>query len=335
MKPTADFELPPERAKDLRQAKQLSWATLAYLATVIPLMGWVMGSSQAMRTAWIEDLLSLVPPIGFLVAARIRFRPHSEHYPYGFHRATNIAFLLAALALLVMGGYLLGDAVGKLIIAEHPTIGSVTLLGHTFWQGWLMLPVLVYATIPAFILGRLKLPVANQLHDKPLYADAAMNKADWMTGVAAAVGVLGIGYGWWWADAVAAGVIALSVFNDGVQNLRAVIGDLMDRAPQSVDHSKYLDLPERLKMALQELPWVQHADVRLREHGHVLYGEAFLVMRDGGRVGGRVGGRDGVDVTERAEQALATAYDLDWRLHELVVQFLPEAETDRASEGDG
>lgn len=323
MKPTADFELPPERAKDLRKAKQLAWATLAYMATVIALMGMVMGSSQAMRTAWIEDLLSLVPPIGFLIAAQIRFRPHNKDYPYGYHRATNIAFLMAALTLLVMGGYLLGDAVWKLVTAEHPTIGSVTLLGHTFWQGWLMLPVLVYATIPAFILGRLKLPVASRLHDKPLYADAEMNKADWMTGLAAAVGVLGIGYGWWWADAAAAGVIAFSVFNDGVQNLRAVVGDLMDRAPQSVDHSHYLDLPERLKTALQELNWVRHAEVRLREHGHVLYGEAFIVMLDQG------------DVTERAEEALETAYRLDWRLHELVVQFLPEVETDRASDGNG
>jgi cobalt-zinc-cadmium efflux system protein len=37
-------------------------------------MGLSMGSSQAMRTAWIEDTLGLVPPIVFLIAARFEER---------------------------------------------------------------------------------------------------------------------------------------------------------------------------------------------------------------------------------------------------------------------
>ena len=41
-----------------------------------------------------------------------------------------------------------------------------------------------------------------------LYADAKMNKADWLTATAAMVGVVGIGVGLWWVDAVAA--IAIS-----------------------------------------------------------------------------------------------------------------------------
>ena len=104
MKPTADFELPPDRAQDMRQAKKLAWVSIVYMSTVIGLMALVMGSSQAMQTAWVEDMLSLVPPIGFLIAARVRFWPHNERYPYGYHRATNIAFLMAVLAMLVMRG---------------------------------------------------------------------------------------------------------------------------------------------------------------------------------------------------------------------------------------
>ena len=48
------------------------------------------------------------------------------------------------------------------------------------------------------IFGHLKMKPPKMLHDKTLYADAMMNKADWMTGLAGIVGILGIGMGWWW-----------------------------------------------------------------------------------------------------------------------------------------
>ena len=64
-------------------------------------------------------------------------------------------------------------------------------------------------------MGRIKLRYAEQLSDKVLRADADMNKADWLTGLATAVGVLGIGLGFWWADAVAALVVSISISKDG------------------------------------------------------------------------------------------------------------------------
>ena len=69
-----------------------------------------MGSSQAMKTAWIEDMLALVPPLAFLVAVhRARRRPSADH-PYGFHRSTAIGHLTAAVALLTVGLSLVYDA---------------------------------------------------------------------------------------------------------------------------------------------------------------------------------------------------------------------------------
>jgi cation diffusion facilitator family transporter len=306
----AQLELPQELEAEMKRAKRLEWITIAYLASVIGLMYLVMGNSQAMLTAWIEDLLSLVPPIGFLIAARIRYRQPSEHYPYGYYRSINIAYFTSALALSSMGALLLIDGATKLISAEHPTIGSVFFFGRTVWLGWLAMPVLLWATIPAWILGRAKLGPADKLHDKPLFADAQMNKADWMTGAAAGVGMFGISLGWWWADAVAAILISLDILWDGVSHVRAVVGDLMDRSPKSVDHDHYLDLPERLAKELERLPWVQHAEVRLREHGHVVFGEAYVVPVDND------------DPLERIKQAVAKSRELDWRLNEICVQLV-------------
>jgi divalent metal cation (Fe/Co/Zn/Cd) transporter len=61
--------------------------------------------------------------------------------------------------------------------------------------GWLMLPALAWSGLPAVFLGRAKISLAEELHNKVLYADAKMNKADWLTASAAMVGVVGIGSG--------------------------------------------------------------------------------------------------------------------------------------------
>jgi hypothetical protein len=60
------------------------------------------------------------------------------------------------------------------------------------------------------------------------------------------------------------------------------------------------------------MDWVKDAEVRLREHGHVFVGEAFVVPVDDEDLVGRV---------ERANERLL---ELDWRLHELVIAPVPE-----------
>ncbi|MGC1274831.1 MAG: cation transporter, partial [Planctomycetaceae bacterium] len=123
------FEFPPEQYAVLQQARRLAWWTIAYLLTVVILMYLVMGSSQAMKTAWLEDMLSLVPPTVFLFASYAAMWKPNRRHPYGYHRAVSIAFLVAATALFAMGGWLLLASIQKLIAAEHPSVGSVTFFG--------------------------------------------------------------------------------------------------------------------------------------------------------------------------------------------------------------
>jgi cation diffusion facilitator family transporter len=280
--------------------------TIAYLVSAVGLLALVLGSSQAMKTAWFEDLLSLVPPIAFLVAERYNSRAPTRRFPYGFHRTVSIGHLCAALALFAMGGYLLIESVAKLIAAEHPTIGAVTLFGQTFWLGWLMIPALLWSGLPAVFLGRAKMPLARGLHNKVLYADADMNKADWLTAGAAIVGVVGIGFGLWWAAAAAA-LISLDIAKDGLKNLRHAVNDLMDQTPTTVARDDVDPLRGRVAAKLVELPWVEDAEVRLREEGQVYFGEAFVVPSDAS------------DLTEKIEEALQDVRDLDWRVHDLAI----------------
>lgn len=301
-------ELPPSQAHALRRAKRLEVVTLLYMASCVAVVFATAGSSQAMKTAWVEDSLALVPPLAFLLAVRFgRRRPDADH-PYGFHRATGVGHLTAAVALLAVGVLLAVESAMGLVRAEHPPIGTVQLFGQTIWAGWLMVAAMTYTGIGPFVLGRMKLPLAEELHDKVLYADAAMQRADWMTAAGTIAGVLGIGVGLWWADSGAAVLISLSIVRDGWTNLHHATTALMDERARTYDDERPHPLTRQVDEALTNLSWVDDSRSRVRDQGHVFHVEAFVRPS-----------ADRAPTLEQLEAAVSVLRDLDWKIHDVVV----------------
>lgn len=265
------YDLPPDRQADLRRAVRLEYWTLGWMGSVVVVMGLVMGSSQAMRTAWVEDLLSLIPAIVFLVSLHFERKGPTRRYPYGFHRVNSLAFVISAVTLTAVGALLLIESAMALLKQEHPTVPPVTLFGEDIWMGWLMIAALLYSVVPPVILGRLKLPLAERLYDQVLHTDAMMQKADWMTGLAGVAGVLGLGFGLWWADAVAAGIISFSILQDGIKALMSSTAELVDGAPRAVDSSKIARDARELHDALAAR--YPGATIRIRETGRFMHAQ--------------------------------------------------------------
>ncbi|GAA4455625.1 cation transporter [Nibrella saemangeumensis] len=307
MKQLDKFEYPEELKPDFEKAKRLEWITITYLISTAVVVYLTMGNSQAMKTAWFEDLLSLTPSVSFLIASHLFMKAPNRDFPYGYHRVVSIAYLCSALALFAAGVFLVIDSSMTLSKAEHPTIGIVVLFGYPVWLGYLMIAAMLWSTFPAIILGKKKLPLAKKLHEKNLFTDAEMNKADWMTASAAIVGILGIGIGWWWADAVAALIIAVDIVRDGFTNLKQAVFDLMDEVPKTVDDQKTDPLVDQVQATLAGLPWVKDARIRLREEGHIYLGEGFVIARQE------------ENLTQLIESASREVQKLDWRIQEFVI----------------
>ncbi|MCU1445591.1 cation diffusion facilitator family transporter [Cryobacterium sp.] len=306
-------ELPPKQVDVLRKAIRLEWITIGFLAITVTLVALVLGNSQAMKAAWIEDLLSFIPPVAFLIAVRVNRRAPTLKHPYGYHRSVGVGHLVSAVALTTMGTYLIIDSATGLIKAEHPTIGTVVLFGQTVWLGWLMIGVMAAIALPPVLIGRAKMDLAKQLHNKLLYADADMNKADWMTAVGSIVGVAGIGLGVWWLDSAAALFIAGSILYDGVRNLKAAILDLMDERATTFDDKKPHPVSGEVEKYLRSLSWVADAGCRVRDEGHVFHIEAFLVPIDDKM--------PSLDTLERTREA---CIDIDWKVQDIVLVLVPE-----------
>lgn len=304
-----DREAMPEvQQRALKRAIVLSWLTIAYLIVDTAVLFLIKGNSQAMQAAWVQDLLALVPPLSFLIGTHIVARRATKRHPYGFHQAMDISHFLSAAALLAFGGFLLAQSAMTLVSAQPPDIGLMVVFGVDIWQGWIMMVVMAVGIVPPLILGRMKLGPAKQLHNKVLFADSKMNKADWLASVATIAGVTGIGLGIWWADAVAAIIISLDILHDGVRNLRSALSSLIDASPQNLAASGKHPLPAELNRYLAGLPWVKEAGCRVREEGQVFHVEAFVVPED----------PDGTSA-RRLIEAREGCLSLDWKILDVVV----------------
>lgn len=306
------FRFPSDMWKARESLRKLCWLSIPLLIVAGTVVALATGQSQAMKTAWVSDLLTVIPPAALLVALRYELRPPSKRFPEGYARAISVAFLVTASVLSLIGVYLLLDSLLKLVHREHPAIGIVALFGHQLWLGWVMMAALAFSAVIGFLLGKLKSPVAERLESKALQAEADMNRADWLSESAAIIGILLVAFGFWWGDAAAAAFISVEIVRDGWKNMRQVIGDMMDESPTRLAKRELESLPGTLRDAARRASWVEEAAVRLREHGHTVTGEVFVVPR-------RESSMSAVALTDATERAAAELSRLDWRIHGLIV----------------
>lgn len=149
------------------------------------------------------------------------------------------------------------------------------------------------------------MPLASELHDKALHVSAQINKGDWLSGIAGVAGIVGISYGFWWADSIAAGFISIEIVRDGYINLRNSVAQLMNKRPSDIESQKEDPAIDTLQQALERLDWIARARVRLREDGDVLSGEVFIEPRDDR------------NLLDRMAEARNLAMSIDWRLHDV------------------
>lgn len=296
--------------------RKLELITVCYQLFAAALVFFVAGNSQSMRTEWMENALALIPPLGVLLTYRCENRPPDNRRPFGYHRYSTIAFVAASFALALIGTQLFYEAASNLLRGERPNVGGFTLFGHTFWHGWLMIFVMITTAIPPVILGRAKIPVAKLLHDKALFADADMNRANWMSNGAGTIGLMLMAFGFWWGDSLAALIISVDIMRDGWTNVLHSLSDVIDHHPTDLETDEQLPIVADVHKTLKTLPFVAAQKVLIREHGRYFYAEIFLSPND-----------QMPPVTEATQQVRDAILPLDWRLQHVAVEFTNDVET--------
>jgi cation diffusion facilitator family transporter len=302
------FVFPEEQSRARERARADAWRAIYMITASGALLYLTTGQSQTMKTAWVTDVLSIVPSIAFLVALGIELKPANEQYPFGRYRVMAVCFLLTAVVLLSMGLFLFVEAALKLVNGERPPIGSMVIFGRSIWAGWVMMVALAISMFVGMYAGKIKEPIAKILHSKAIEAESATNRNEYMSEGAGILGLLIVAFGFWWGDALAAALISLQIIMEGWQNLQQVIRDLMDEAPTVLGSAELEDLPQRITQRVEHLAWVEAVMVRLREHGHLITGDVMVVPR-----------RDATDLVAKIADLAADVQQMDWRLHSIAV----------------
>lgn len=103
MKVREPYDLPPQKQKARKRANRLEWITIAVQLSVVILLYFVLGSSQAMKAAWSDDLLSIIPPAAYLISRQFTKKQPNQRFPYGYYRAVTVAYFVAAAVIAFVG----------------------------------------------------------------------------------------------------------------------------------------------------------------------------------------------------------------------------------------
>lgn len=304
---TKTLEFPSELKPLYAKAVRYEWLSLFYMISAATFSFLVMSNSQTMKTVWLEDTLGIIPPLSFLISSKMIKWNANRNFPYGFHRITSMAYFTSSLALFILGAFLLVDGTFVLLKQDHPTIPTIFFSNYSIWLGFLMIAALCWSSLPSTIFGHIKIPLAHKLNDKILFADSKMNKASWMSGFASIVGILGIGMGFWWADASIGIFISLTILKDGYSNLKQSILDLLDEIPKSLGSNSTDPLMAKVKSLIMKEDWVKSVELRFRDEGHVFFGDVFITPKN-------------KDFSwEKIALLKNTIEQFDWRLQDIVI----------------
>lgn len=201
---TCDARRREARSRSLQHALGLEYLTVGWnlVEGVVAITAAVLAGSVAILGFGIDSFVECAS--GLVMIWRLlterRGRLSAERVEAIEHRARR----LVAASLFLLAAYVTFDAVHTLWTGDRPEFSAVGVA------------LLLISMAVMLSLARAKRRVARELGSEAMEADAFQTTACWWLSLAALVGVGANGlFGWWWADPVAAIVIAGLIVREG------------------------------------------------------------------------------------------------------------------------
>jgi len=214
-----------DHTEGYREATQVTWITIVInlVLGAGKVAAGFLGHSWAVIADGLHTLSDLLSSIAILVGLRVAKRAPDGSHPYGHGKAEVLAARLVGFLLLVVAGFILHEASGKLLRSEEIQIPRQIAL----WAA-------AVSIVVKEGLYRYKEYHAKRTGSASLHADAWHHRSDALTSLAAFVGVAAavLGRGKLnWLDPVAAIVVAGIILWITFRVFTSTMGELMDAAP--------------------------------------------------------------------------------------------------------
>lgn len=219
---------PPEAGEN-----RLIWALMInLLLTLVQIGGGLISGSLALVADALHNLSDAGSLGVALVARRIARRPADEHRTFGYQRAELIGALINLTTLILIGLYLIFEAVTRYF---HPQP----------IEGWLVIYIGGFALIVDLVTALLTYALSK--HSLNIRAAFLHNVADALGSVAVIVaGSLILLYGWTIADLICTLLIAAYVLYHGWSEMGQTIRILMQSTPLDIDLAELIHTLESI-----------------------------------------------------------------------------------------
>lgn len=202
------------------QVALTSIAASAVLTIAKGLVGIATGSLAILSEAG-HSLIDLGATVMTYLAVRISGKPADAEHHYGHGKVESVSALAETALLFLLSGVVIWEAVKRLTEhEEHVVIANVWAFG-----------VIIVSIAVDFFRSRALSHTAKQTRSQALEADALHFSSDLWASLAVLIGLGGVRFGLWWADSVAALVVAMLVCIAGWRLGRRTINTLTDVAP--------------------------------------------------------------------------------------------------------
>jgi len=244
-----------------RDGTRATWISLGLLAiTAVLQLGIVaISGSVALLADTIHNFTDALAAIPLLIAFRLAVRPPTRRYPYGYHRAEDVAGL-TIVALIGLSALLAaGEAIRRLL---HPQPIEAA--------GWVL-----FAGVLGFLgneaVAQYRIRVGKRIGSAALVADGMHARTDGLTSLGVVVATIGVLIGFERADAIVGLAITVAIVFTMWRAAKAVLHRALDGTDEST-----LSLIEAVAGAVAGVEHVE--DARARWSGHRLLADLSVVI---------------------------------------------------------
>lgn len=230
------------------------------LLTLAQIIGGILSGSLSLIADALHNLSDAASLVIALVARQIGRRPPDAFKTFGYRRSETIAALINLVTLIIVGIYLVYEALGRLL-SPQPI------------EGWTVVVVAGIALIVDLATAILTYTMSkNSMNIKAAFLH---NVSDAMASVGVVIaGTLILVYGWYWTDTVLTLMIAGYVLWQGFSMLPKTIHLLMEGTPEGVSINDVIGAME----STSNVEGVHHVHIwELAEHRIAL--EAHVVVK--------------------------------------------------------
>ena len=230
------------------------------LLTLAQVIGGILSGSLSLIADALHNLSDAASLAIALIARKIGRKPPDAFKTFGYQRSETIAALINLVTLVIVGLYLVYEAIGRLFVPQPV-------------EGWTIVVVAGIALIVDLATAILTYSMSkNSMNIKAAFLH---NVSDAMASVGVVVaGTLILLYGWYWTDTLLTLMIAGYVLWQGFSMLPKTIHLLMEGTPRGLSIDEVINAMEHVEGVVS----VHHVHVwELAEHAAAM--EAHVVVK--------------------------------------------------------